>query len=110
RFLRASTRDPRLMAAADALCDHRIPEAEALVRAHLREHPTDIASIRMFPEVAARLGRYHDAENLLARCLELAPAFAGARHNYAVALYRQGKHAAALPHIERLLAAEPGNP
>jgi len=30
----------------------------------------------MFAEVAARLGRYHDAENLLARCLELAaPAF-----------------------------------
>ena len=110
RFLKASTRDPRLMAAAAALCDNRIPEAEALLRPHLREHPTDIAAIRMFAEVAARLGRYHDAESLLARCLELAPGFAGARHNYAVALYRQGKHAAALPHIEQLLGAEPGNP
>ncbi|TLY50459.1 MAG: tetratricopeptide repeat protein [Gammaproteobacteria bacterium] len=74
------------------------------------EHPTDIAAIRMFAEVAARLGRYHDAENLLARCLELAPGFAGARHNYAVALYRQGKHAAALPQVEQLRAAEPANP
>jgi len=64
----------------------------------------------MFAEVAARLGRYHDAENLLARCLELAPGFAGARHNYAVALYRQGQHAAALPQLEQLLAAEPHNP
>jgi tetratricopeptide (TPR) repeat protein len=110
RFLKASTRDPRLMTAAAALCDNRIPEAEALLRRHLVEHPTDIAAIRMFAEVAARLGRYHDAENLLARCLELAPGFHGARHNYAVALFRQGKHAAALPQIEQLLAAEPGNP
>jgi tetratricopeptide (TPR) repeat protein len=110
RFLKASTRDPRLMAAAAALCDNRIPEAEALLRSHLLEHPTDIAAIRMFAEVAARLGRYHDAENLLARCLELAPGFAGARHNYAVALYRQGQHAAALPQLEQLLAAEPHNP
>ncbi|TMJ57872.1 MAG: tetratricopeptide repeat protein [Alphaproteobacteria bacterium] len=110
RFLKVSTRDPRLMAAAAALCDNRIPEAEALLRRHLHEHPTDIAAIRMFAEVAARLGRYHDAENLLARCLELAPGFAGARHNYAVALYRQGKPAAALPQVEQLRAAEPANP
>src|SRR5207302_3843876 len=48
---------------------------ETLLREHLCEHPTDVAAIRMFAEVAARLGRYQDAENLLARCLELAPGF-----------------------------------
>ncbi len=110
RSLKTSTRDPRLLAAGAALCENRIPEAEALLRRHLHEHPTDIAAIRMFAEVAARVGRYQDAENLLARCLELAPAFHGARHNYTVALIRQGKHEAALPQIERLLAAEPRNP
>jgi predicted Zn-dependent protease len=109
-FLRASARDPRLLAAGAALCENRIPEAETLLRAQLHEHPTDIAAIRMFAEVAARLGRYLDAENLLARCLELAPAFEGARHNYAVALTRQGKNAAALVQVERLLGAEPRNP
>ena len=31
--------------------------------------------MRMLAEVAARLGRYADAEKLLARCLELAPGF-----------------------------------
>ncbi|MBV8144481.1 MAG: tetratricopeptide repeat protein, partial [Gammaproteobacteria bacterium] len=107
RSLKTSTRDPRLLAAGAALCENRIPEAEALLRRHLYEHPTDIAAIRMFAEVAARIGRYQDAENLLCRCLELSPGFHGARHNYAVALIRQGKHEAALPHIERLLAAEP---
>ncbi len=109
RSLRSSTRDPRLLAAGAALCENRIPDAEALLRRHLREHPTDIAAIRMLAEVAARIGRYEDAENLLARCLELAPGFHGARHNYTVALIRQGKHEAALPQLERLLAAEPRN-
>ena len=65
RLLKASTRDPRLLAAGAALCENRIPEAEALLRRHLIEHPTDIAAIRMLAEVAARIGRYHDAENLL---------------------------------------------
>ncbi|MDB6045557.1 MAG: hypothetical protein JWM63_4108 [Gammaproteobacteria bacterium] len=110
RFLKASTRDPRLLSAAAALCENRIPEAEGLLRQHLIEYPTDIAAIRMFAEVAARLERYRDAENLLARCLELAPGFHGARHNYAVVLHRQAKSAEALPHIEQLLALEPRNP
>jgi predicted Zn-dependent protease len=110
RFLKASVRDPRLLAAGAALCENRIPEAEALLRQHLYEHPTDIAAIRMLAEVAARIGRYSDAENLLARCLELAPGFHTARHNYTVSLIRQGKHAAALPELEQLLASEPSNP
>ncbi len=110
RFLRTSTRDPRLLNAGVALCDNRIPEAEALLRRHLQEHPTDIAALRMLAEVAARIGRYGDAQLLLERCLELAPEFHGARQNYAVALHRQGAHAAALPEVERLLAAAPRNP
>ncbi|MHB8727379.1 MAG: sulfotransferase family protein, partial [Casimicrobiaceae bacterium] len=59
---------------------------------------------------AARLRRYGDAQTLLERCLELAPSFDPARHNYAVVLNRQGKAAAALPHVETLLAKEPRNP
>ncbi|MBS0578920.1 MAG: sulfotransferase [Proteobacteria bacterium] len=110
RLLKTSTRDPRLMAAGAALCENRIPEAEALLRRHLIEHPTDVAALRMLAEVAGRIGRYRDAESLLERCLALAPGFAGARHNYAVALHRQGKHAEALAQVERLLQAEGHNP
>jgi tetratricopeptide (TPR) repeat protein len=108
--IKASTRDPRLLQAATALCENQIPQAEALLRAHLRQFPTDVAAIRMFAEVAARLRRFQDAETLLARCLELAPSFAGARHNYAVVLHRQNKPAPALREIESLLALEPHNP
>jgi tetratricopeptide (TPR) repeat protein len=109
RHISASTQDPRLMAAAHALCDNKIGQAELLLREHLKKHPTDVAAIRMFAEVAGRLGRYQDAENLLVRCLDLAPSFNGARYNYAMALYRQNKSISALQQIDRLMASEPRN-
>ena len=110
RHIQASTRDPRLLAAACALGENRIPEAEAMLRAHLKRAPTDVAALRMLAEVAARLRRYADAESLLARCLELAPSFAAARHNYAIVLQRQNKAAEALREVDALLALEPRNP
>jgi len=108
--IRYSTRDPLLLAAASALCENRIPEAEALLRQHLKKAPTDVAAIRMLAEIAARLGRDDDAENLLARCLQLAPSFRAARQNYALVLNRNNRHAEALAEIETLLALEPRNP
>ncbi len=108
--LRHASRDPRLLQAGAALVENRIAEAETLLRTHLKQHPTDVAAIRMLAEVAARLGRFGDSEVLLARCLELAPSFTPARHNYATVLNRQGKCAQALAEIERVLAQEPDNP
>jgi predicted Zn-dependent protease len=110
RFIKSANRDPRLMTAAAALVENRLPEADALLRAHLAQHETDVAALRMLAEIAARLRRYPEAQELLERCLQLAPSFDAARHNYAIVLFRQAKAAEALPHIERLLAAEPGNP
>jgi predicted Zn-dependent protease len=110
RHLKASTRDPRLLEAAAALCDNHIGPAEALLRAHLKQHPTDIAAIRMLAEVAARLGRYGDSEKLLSRCLELAPGFTAARYNYAIVLHRQNKSLPALAEVDRILTADPRNP
>ena len=110
QHIKTSTRDPHLLAAAAALCENQIPQAEALLRAHLKRYPTDVAAIRMLAEVAARLRRYQDSETLLARCLELAPSFTAARHNYAVVLHRQNKPAQALREIDALLALEPRNP
>ena len=110
RHIRASVNDPELVAAASALCDNRLAEAEHLLRGFLKRHPTDVAAIRMLAEAGVRLGRLDDAENLLARCLELAPSFTAARHNYAAVLYRQNKPVEAIAEADRLLAAEPGNP
>jgi tetratricopeptide (TPR) repeat protein len=108
--IRASTKDERLLTAASALCENNIPQAEGLLRAHLRKYPTDVAALRMLAEVAARLGRYGDAEILLTRCLELAPSFAAARHHRAIVLHRQNKSAAALLEVTELLAKDPRNP
>ena len=110
RHIKAATKDPRLLAPAAALVENRIPQAEALLRQHLKSHPTDVAALRMLAEVAARLRRYGDAQRILEACLELAPSFDAARHNYATVLNRQGKAAAALPHVEQLLGKEPRNP
>ena len=64
----------------------------------------------MLAEVAARLGRYADAEGLLARCLELAPGFVEARAHYATVLNRQNRPTEALAQVDQLLAVEPDNP
>jgi len=108
--IRASTKDARLLSPAAALCENNIPLAEALLRAHLKKYPTDVAALRMLAEVAGRLGRYRDAETLLTRCLELAPSFVAARHHRAIVLHRQNKTAAALGEVTELLAKDPRNP
>jgi predicted Zn-dependent protease len=108
--LKAATKDPRLLAAAAALVENDLPVAEARLRTHLLAYPTDVSALRMLAEVAVRLKRYPEAQALLERCLELAPSFEGARHNYAVVLNREGKAAQALPQVERLLARSPRDP
>jgi predicted Zn-dependent protease len=110
RYLKSSTKDPRLIRAATALGTNQIPQAEALLRQHLHEHPNDVAGMRMLAEVAARLERWGDAERLLARCLELAPGFSPARRNLATVLHKRYKEVDALAEVERLLTKDPNDP
>jgi tetratricopeptide (TPR) repeat protein len=110
RQIKASVNDPQLLEAASALCDNRLAIAERLLREFLKAHPTDVTAIRMLAETGARLGRYADAENLLARALELAPGFEAARHNYASILHREAKSEEALAQIDILLKRDPENP
>jgi tetratricopeptide (TPR) repeat protein len=63
----------------------------------------------MLAEVAARLGRDADAENLLARCLELSPSFNFARQNYSYILNRNNKFEQVLEQSEILLNSDPKN-
>lgn len=110
RHIRASVNDPRLREAAEALCDNNLAVAERILKPHLKQFPTDVAAIRMLAELAGRIGRYGDAENLLRRAVELAPSFAAARFNLATVLHRQNKAVAALVELDHLLAADPDNP
>jgi tetratricopeptide (TPR) repeat protein len=109
KHLQYSEKDPQLISAASALVENRIPDAEHSLKDYLKHYPTDVAAIRMLAEVAARLGRDIDSENLLARCIELAPSFHHARQNYALILNRLNKGEDALAQAEILLQVEPGN-
>jgi len=108
--IKSATKDPALLEAASALCDNKLAVAERILKDFLKTKPTNAAAIRMLAEVAARLGRYGDAETLLARCLALAPRFTVARHNYAIVLNRQNKSQEALAQVEMLLREDPNKP
>ncbi|MFM5917541.1 MAG: sulfotransferase [Novosphingobium sp.] len=100
---------PRLVEAALAMNENDLPRAERLLRAQLNEFPFDVAAIRLFAELAGRIGRYKDSENLLRRALELAPSFTAARANLALVLYRQNRPEEALAELDRVIAEEPDN-
>ena len=108
-YIRHATRDPRLLGAAALLRDNRTAEAEALLREELKRHPTDVCAMCMLADVAQRHARLDHAAALLERCLDLAPAYKLARHNYAVVLMRLEKPGDALREVERLLADNPEN-
>jgi len=100
---------PRLIAAALALHDNRLGEAEPLLKAQLKQDPFDVTAIRMLAELAGRIGRYGDAEALLRRAIELAPGFTAARGNLALVLYRLNRPEEALAELDTVLAEEPEN-
>lgn len=103
-------RDPVMVRAATALRANQLAVAERQLRTHLTDRPFDVPAIRMLAEVAGRLGRYRDAETLLARALDLAPDFDAARANYVTVLHRQSKFDRAHAEADRLLAKSPDDP
>jgi tetratricopeptide (TPR) repeat protein len=106
----ASVHDPDLQQAAHALATGALPVAERLLRERLKAIPHDVAAIRMFAELAGRINRLGDAENLLRRALELAPAFAAARANLATVLHRQNRTTEALAELDKVETADNENP
>jgi tetratricopeptide (TPR) repeat protein len=102
RQMAAATRDPSLLGAGQALATNDLPTAESLLRPYLKQHPTDVAAIRMMAELAARIGRLADSENLLRRALELAPGFTAARANLATVLHKQQRSSEAIEELEAI--------
>ena len=69
RSIERGLRNPELIAAALALSEGRLHDAEPVLKAHLKQDPFDVAAIRMLAELAARIERYRDAEALLRRAI-----------------------------------------
>ena len=90
-----------------ALNENRLDVAERILKPHLKEDPFDVAAIRMLAELAARIGRWRDAESLLRRAVELAPGWNAAKANLALVLGRTGRAPEALGLLEEIFEEEP---
>ncbi len=110
KHLALSTRHPEMPEAAAYFSKGNLAQAEQLTREVLKRDPLDIVAIRLLASIGVKVGQLEDAQHLLERCLELAPAFHLARHGYAVVLFRRHALDAALEQVDRLLRAEPANP
>ena len=110
QHLLASNEDPNLVRAVDLFRAGKFGQAERLCREYLKNDPTNVTAIRLLAETGIKIGVYDDAENLLERCLELAPDFRLARLNYANVLGKREKLEEALRQIDLLLDAEPDKP
>ena len=110
RFRRLTPAPPELNDAAIALDDNRLELADALLKQHLLAAPDDVVALRMLARVARARDNFLETERHLVRCLRLAPGYADARFELAAELCAQQRHLEALPHVERLLEAEPRNP
>ena len=106
---RAARYHPALLRAGQALAANDLQTAEANLRPYLKQRPTDVKAIRMMAELAARIGRLGDAENLLRRAVELAPSFTAARANLATVLYKQNRPADVIAELEQIEGEEAGN-
>jgi tetratricopeptide (TPR) repeat protein len=109
RYCELSPEPPELGEAVVALRAERVPAAEALLRERLRQAPRDVVALRMLADAARRREDDAEAERRLEQCLELAPGFGAARYDLARLLNDQQRIEEMLPHVERLLACDPGN-
>jgi tetratricopeptide (TPR) repeat protein len=104
----AAMRNPAMISAAEALAENRLHDAEPLLKTRLKQNPFDVVAMRMLAELAGRIGRYPDAENLLRRAVELAPDFLVAKSNLAMVLHKQSRSGEAIAILDEIALVEPG--
>src|SRR3546814_7522834 len=78
----------------------------------IRRPPRSTRTDTLFPYTTLfrSIGRLPDAEALLRRAIELAPAFAAARANLATVLYKQSRSEEAAHVLDEVLAIDPADP
>ena len=106
-FVRLARPGQHLSEAARAVANRRLGTADAVLRAHLAHTPGDVEAMRLLAEADAARDHFVEAEQLLQRCLQLAPGHSEARLELARVFHSQQKAAPMLPLLERLLAIDP---
>jgi tetratricopeptide (TPR) repeat protein len=109
RYRRLATDPPDLADAYAAFDQGRLEAAEGLVRRRLREGTNEVAAFTLLAALALRRGDDLAEAASLNAVLLRAPCDSTAREQLVRLMIRQGRTEEALPLVERLLAAEPGN-
>jgi tetratricopeptide (TPR) repeat protein len=102
--------DRRFQRAAAAFRENRPELAEVLARQFLDAYPDDVNGLKLLADTLGRQEKHEEAEQLLARCIALAPGFVAARHSHVRALLSLNKIEQAHAQIDGLLAQDPDNP
>jgi len=98
-----------VLAANSLFADGDFGPAEDVLRAYVRYDTSNVGALRLLARIRLERGDLGEAEDLLCVVLERAPDYHEARHDYAMALLQQQKHAATRTEAERLLAHAPDN-
>ncbi|MBS0226448.1 MAG: sulfotransferase [Proteobacteria bacterium] len=102
-------RDPPLLRTSEAISDGKFPEAEALLREHLRRKPGDPLALHLMARLASEANAHEDAARLLQQCLRQMPGFLAARFDLASALQQLKMSREALIEADTLLREDPDN-
>ncbi|MEW5683590.1 MAG: sulfotransferase [Pseudomonadota bacterium] len=106
----ASSRDPDLLAAATAMNDGRLDDAETMLRRGLEADPDDPPAIRLLGEVHWRRGDMTDAIALVEQAVSVAPGFDLARDFLVRLLMQTNRLPEALEHAEVLAGSPVSSP
>ena len=103
-------RHPRLRAATDLIADKRFGAANKLLRDFLRDNPRDVTALYLAGRAAMALDRHEEAQDLLAKCVEIAPDYKAARYAWVTELIKVNRPQAAIAEADALLKRQPRNP
>lgn len=109
RASKASSGQAEIQRAAALLADGKVGDAEAACRDLLKRDPLDVSAMCLLADIGLRLGALSDVENLLHRCLELAPDYHLARGHFAHFLFKRHRMDEALVELDRIDDANAGN-
>src|SRR5579871_1877816 len=102
--------DERVRAAAKALEEGSIEDAQNAVAAIVTAEPANADALNLMAQIAHRQGHGEEAEGFLTRCIEASPDHLPYRHNYAVLLSLTDKLDEAMAQALLLLEKDPRNP
>jgi tetratricopeptide (TPR) repeat protein len=100
---------PAVVAATGMFADEETHEAERVIRAYLKDSPTDVEAMRLLARIGMKLDVIDDAEFLLESVLAFSPSYHLARYDYVRVLLQRHRHLKALEEAKVLLRAEPDN-